>query len=200
MTYAELKAELLARGFDFLGDRAGQFINWARAELDDAYLWPYREASVQGTPAPLVVADLGVVEAVVNVTLNVPLLAYNYRQLLDDYGDLSIAGSPCFWYKATPSGVPEIATYPTSTDTIGVQYWKVTPDLVDDSDTPDSPSRFHGLIVDMAVRRAYRDSDNGAAAADLNAQIDADLRKMVTALMFDSTDATVFVPAEGVDC
>jgi hypothetical protein len=49
MTFAELKTELAARGFDHLSDtRLGQYVNQARAELDGMHMWPYREDSATG--------------------------------------------------------------------------------------------------------------------------------------------------------
>lgn len=186
MNFSELKTELAARGFDYLSDtRLGQYINWARAELDDTELWPYREESATGT-APLSISDLGTIEAVIDTTTSLPLEAWDYRDLLHSYGDLSVDGSPQFYYLANPSGTPEVATYPESSNTIGVQYWEVTPDLTG-TDTPLAPSRFHKIIVDMAARECYRDADNHQAAEALQVQIDRDLWRMREALLVGST-------------
>lgn len=172
MTFADLKAELAARGFDYLTPtRQGYLINAARAEFDGMFLWPWREKSVTGT-APLSITDLGTIEAVINTSRSsAPLSKVDYRTLLDIYGDLSTSGTPSFYYTAWPSGTPEVVTYPTGSDTIGVQYWRVTPDLTG-TDTPASPAQAHYTIVDMAVRRAYRDSDAHDAAGALQPEID----------------------------
>lgn len=173
MDFSELKDELAARGFGYLSDtRLGVYINNARAELDRMYLWPWLEASATGT-SPLTVTDLAAVEAVVNTSQsNAPLYPIDYRTLTEAYGDLSTSGSPSYYYLARPSS-PEVATYPvSSTDTIGVQYWKVTPDLSASSDTPASPEEAHYTIVDLAVRRAYRDSDNHQEAEQIQSEID----------------------------
>lgn len=183
MNFTALKAELAARGFDHLSDtRLGQYVNWGRAELDDLYRWPYREAAVTGT-APLIVTDLGVIEAVTNETSHATLQPADFRGLLEDYGDLSLSGTPSSYYVSWATGVPEVATYPASTNTIGVQYWKVTPDLSAGTDTPLAPTRFHGLIVDLAVRRAYRDRDNHQAAEQLQVEIDRQVQTMIGALL-----------------
>ena len=172
MDFSALKTELAARGFDHLSStRQGYYINAARAELDRMYLWPWREASATGT-APLTISDLAVVEAVTDTTNDTVLTPIDYRTLLHTFPDLSTAGNPTYYYTARPSS-PEVATYPVSSSaTIGVQYWKVTPDLSASSDTPASPTEAHYTIVDLAVRRAYRDSDNHAEAEAIQSEID----------------------------
>jgi hypothetical protein len=183
--FSELIDELQARGFSYLSDtRAGQYINWARSQLDDMYLWPYRETSVTGTSA-LSISDLGTIEAVLNTTQQVPLQPADYRSLLEWHGDLSVSGDPVYYYVAWPSGTPTVATYPSNSDTIGVQYYKVTADLTG-TDDPAAPTRFHGLIVDLAAAKAYRDSDNFQAAEALQADINRQVAVMVDAL-FDQT-------------
>lgn len=173
MNFAALKQELADRGFAHLSDaRRGQYVNWARAALDDLDLWPYRERSATGTP-PLAIADLGVVEMVINMTLTTPLQPVAWQTLVDNYHDLAQDGTPLYYYLAQPDGgSPKVATYPFgSSSTIGVQYWRVTPELAADDDTPLAETRFHGLIVDMAAEQAYRDVDNHDAADRLQARI-----------------------------
>lgn len=203
MTFAELKAELVARGFDSLTTtRQGYYINAARAELDRMFLWPWREKSTTGT-SPLSITDLGTVEAVINTTRSsVPLSKVDYRTLLDAYGDLSVSGSPSYYYIAWPSGTPQVVVFPSNSDTIGVQYWRVTPDLSADSDTPASPSQAHYLIVDIAVRRAYRDNDDHQAAAALQPEIDnavAQLLEQYTPGIPDGPDGYVGVSFQSED-
>lgn len=179
LTFEALKTELGDRGFSDLSDsRRGYYINAARAELDRMHLWPWREASGTGT-APLTVSDLGVIEAVTNETQDYALTRREYRDLVNQYGDISTSGTPSFYYVGWPSGAPVVATYPTSSDTIGVQYWKVTADLADPSDEPDSPDDAHYLIVDLAVRRAYRDVDNHEGADAVQEEIDRQLNDLL---------------------
>lgn len=170
MTFAELVSALQARGFDYLDDTvAGRYVNDAIQALDNLELWPYREASATGV-APLGISDLGTVEAVTNESLHVPLEPREYRSLIGE-GDLSLVGTPVYWYLACPDGVPTVATFPVGTDTIGVQYWRVTPEL-SGADEPAAPARFHSVIVDMAVVRAYLDSDNPESASALQSFVD----------------------------
>jgi hypothetical protein len=194
VNFSELKTELAARGFDYLSDtRLGQYINQAVAELDETELWPYREESVTGT-APLAISDLGTIEQVINVSQsNRSLDPGEYGDLVAMFGDLSVDGTPSYYYVAWPSGVPTVATYPESSDTIGVQFYRVTGEMTGSSDTPAAPTRFHGLIVSIAVREAYRDSDNHQAAEALQAQIDRDLNRMRAALFTDQVQGASFI-------
>jgi hypothetical protein len=183
MNFAALKTELAARGFDGLSaTRLGYYINDARQQLDNSHLWPYREASVTGT-APLSVSDLGTIEAVTNESAHYPLTPATYQVLLDSFGDIGIAGMPEFFYVAWNNGTPEVATYATNGNTIGVQYWRRTPDLVADGDTPLAPADYHQIIVNLAVQRAYLDSDNIGAAQGLDAWVQARMADMVQSLL-----------------
>jgi hypothetical protein len=191
MNFAALKQALSDRGFSFLTTaRLGQYINWARAELDDRAQWPYREAFLTGS-APLTVGDLGQVEEVVDLSTNATLTRSSYGDLAEQFSDLSLGGTPIYWYPATPGGTQEIATYPAATGSIGVQYWRITPDLIDDTDIPLAPSRFHKLIVDIAAREAYRDSDDHQNAEQLQVQIERDVERMVESLLLDQIPSRI---------
>lgn len=196
-----MKTELSDRGFAHLSDtRLGVYINNARAELDRMFFWPWREASATGT-APLTIADLGVVEAVVDSNTDLPLRKADYRSLLESFGDLSIVGTPSFYYIAWPSGSPVVATYPDTSGSIGVQYWKVTADLTG-VQTPASPAEAHYTIVDLAVRRAYRDSDNHAASEALQSEIDRAIGELLVQYppgIADGPDAYVGYSGSSVD-
>lgn len=203
MNLAAMQAELTARGFDYLSPtRQTTYINAARAEFDRMYLWPWREKLVTGT-APLTVADLGTISAVVNNSnASYPLAKADYRTLLDSFADLSVSGTPSFYYIAWPSGSPQVTTYPTNANTIGVQYWRVTPDLVNGTDTPVSPSECHYTILDLAVRRAYRDADDHGNAGALQGEIDQAIQQFLVAYppgIQDGPDAYVGVSGASED-
>jgi hypothetical protein len=179
MQFSDLKSEFAERGFDDFSDtRRGSFINQGLRELDRLHLWPWREKSVTGI-APVTVTDLGPIEAVTNESLDYRLQQVQFRDLLDAHGDLSTSGVPDCYYVSRPSGDPVVATYPTGTDTIGIQYWKVTVDLAGASDEPASPDDVHPLIVDLAVVRAYRAKDNHEAARELRAEVDLQIQHLL---------------------
>lgn len=187
MNFSELKTELSDRGFSYLTDtRLGRYVNFARAELDEADLWPYREASAMGQ-SPLAVSDLGVIESVLDLDTGCPVRPGDFGSLQNTYGDLTVMGRGGYYYIAWPAGVPTIATVPTDLSNIGVQYWKISPDLTG-TQTPLAPARFHNIYVDMAVRMAYRDSDNHEAAEALGAQIERDTMRMRRALGIQQID------------
>lgn len=178
MNFTALKAELAARGFNHIGDpRLGQFINEARATLDGMFPWPYRYASTTGT-APLTIANLGVVDAVFSPTSE-PLPIMDQREVWQLYTSAVPAGTPEVAYVI--SGTVYVA--PTSTGTIGVNYYKVPPDLSSGTDVPLSPSQFHPLIVRMAQQLAYIDTDNTGAAAALQPWVDQGVQQMVAQLI-----------------
>ena len=177
LDFSTLKTELSDRGFSRLTDaRLGYYINAARAELDRMYLWPWRESSVTGT-SPVSVSDLAVIEAVTNETQDYQLEVRQWRELQQQYGDLSASGDPEFYYTARPAGVLTVATYRTNSDSIGIQYWKVTADLSASGDEPAGPDEAHLLIVDIAQQRAsgreVGDWETSAALQpEINRQVD----------------------------
>lgn len=184
MTYQELQVELSARGFTYLSfTRLNQYINWARAELDDADAWEYRRTSQTGA-APLTIADLGWIQGVQHVSTKAQLQPIDRESLADRVDDLTVTGTPIYYY--VDAGT--VTTYPVATGSITVRYYKVPADMTDTAESPLAPSRFHKIIVDIAVRMAYRDADNHEAAEQLQAQIDRDLARMRLALMMTNTD------------
>lgn len=201
MDFSALKTELSDRGFARLTDaQRGVLINRARAELDELATWPYRETSVTGTP-PLAITDLGEVDAVFDQSTSIsrPLTRRSYAELVNDYGHLSLVGFAEFWYKATPAGVPTVATYPVVSTTIGVQYWKVPVDLSASTDTPASPARFHGLIVLIAERMALASKGDKGSAEAVQVEVDRWVRRMRVALLPDDALAFQVVTDASVD-
>lgn len=203
MTFAELTQELSDRGFAHLdATRRGRFVNWACSRLDRMARWPYREMSATGSP-PLAIADLGVIEMVINAGTNLAIPPANWQNLVESYGDLSVAGAPLFYYLAQPGGgSTEVATFPVgASDLISVQYWKVTSELSGASDEPLSPSDFHDLIVDMACQYGYRDAGDWASADALQPAINERKAEMLAELLVrQAQGADIFVAPIGDDC
>lgn len=180
MNFSDLTTELLARGNDHLGStRAGQYINRAYHRINNMYRWPYREEGGIGI-APVIVPNLGQVEAVTNQSQgDYPLEESSYKDLTEWFGDLATTGSPRYWYRAYVNDDPIVATYPVSTtDIIGVQYWKILPDL-SGTTTPELPSRYHLVIVDLAQQMAYRDMAAHAMAEAMRPEINQQILEMM---------------------
>src|ERR1044072_2569080 len=157
MTFAELRQEMRRRFPKLDADRITAYINYARQELDATEWWPYLEVNISD-PAPLELDDLGVVVTVQDVNRD-PLVPSDVRWLVNEFGSLSADGWPQYYYVQSPAGVPTIRTYPVNTDEITVRYMKVSTDVSASTDTPLAPPQFHRIILDMAARDAYRDSD-----------------------------------------
>jgi hypothetical protein len=191
MQFSALKQELSDRGYDDLSDtRLGNFINQGRAELDNMYNWPYRLATATGA-SPLTITDLGTVEEVANTAIaGSPSLDYaDRRSLRDSYGDITITGSPAFFF--IDNGV--VRTYPVG-GTLSVRYYKRTPLLALTTDTPLAPVDYHMLYVDFAVRWAAKD---GMQPDGLSADIQRQLTVMVNDLFGQQLVGSDLVPVGG---
>lgn len=164
MQYVDLRTELARRGFDYLTDAAlGQYINDAyRIDICEAEEWPFLRSSTSGT-APLTTSDLRTVESVIDTTQGLRLMPLDTREITNYLDtDLTTTGAPVYYYL---SASQTISVYPANTsDTISVRYWKVATVLSADADEPVFDSRWHSLIVDAAVARAYEDDDEWDAA------------------------------------
>ena len=191
MDFAALKTELSDRGFAYLSDaRRGQYINWARAELDAMFAWPYRLTFATGPDSgATIISDLDQVKAAyLETTPNTQLELVDRWWLLDRYGDLATTGTPSFAY-VTEGSSTAVAPFPVGAGDVNlhVLYYRVPTDLSVSTDTPLAPPRYHGLYVDLAVEQAYRDSDNHAAAESLRVAIERKLGTMVKDLLIDGT-------------
>jgi hypothetical protein len=164
LTFAELKTELQARGFDYLSDtRQGYFLNRSYQEMAGSADYPWLESTASGA-APLAITDLRTIESVVDSTAANRLSPLDRRNIMENDDTLATTGTPSVYYLTTGTTV---AVYPTSTNTLSVRYWKAPTDLTSASDSPGFPARFHHLIVDGATYFAYLDSDNFEAAGSV---------------------------------
>src|SRR4051812_4753715 len=111
-TLLTVRTEVLARGFEQLTPtRANRLINDAYAWLVNKALWPFRDTTVTQAP-PITINDLGLIGSVTDTANgNRPLTPLDRRTLLERYGDITTAGTPCYFYvegksvvKAFPTG------------------------------------------------------------------------------------------------
>lgn len=167
-----MRQELSDRGFAQLTPtRLGRLINRARSRVDLTNVWSYRTTTTTSIAS---ITDIGQVESVVNTTKNYPLEEVGYLDLVEWFNNLATTGSPKYWYR-TNAGV---ATYPVTTDTITVRYWKVPPDLSADGDTPTAPARFHQLYVDVAQQFALSEQRDWEGAQTMQGHIDRSIGLM----------------------
>lgn len=191
-TYADMTQELADRGFDYLSaTRRGNFITWAYQELDEAAQWPWRSNVTTGA-APLNYAGIGggtIVDEVIDTTNKQALTPATMDDLLENFGDLSTAGTPQYWYAdIVSSGTSQIKVYPAAAVNLQVIGYRQP---TDPATSILMPTRWLRLVVDIAVRMAYRDADNHEAAAALAQQIENDKMNMLNALMFPATPNSV---------
>jgi len=172
---SEARAELSARGFDYLPvPRQTLMLNDALQEIEDFHEWPWLTKTVTGA-TPLQISDL---KAVLKVYDS------NNNELtgLDDADPFSPAdtGTPTNWWIDDTSGTPTIVAYPVGSATITVRYERDSSDLTSDGSSPDIPSQYNRIWLDLAVALAYEDSDNFAAAAQIRNRAQLRLTQLVT--------------------
>lgn len=175
-TFADLKTELAARGFNRLSAaRQGQFINQAYHEINEQAEWPYLETVTSGT-APLTISDVRQVLYVIDTTTKVKLRPMDVEHVTEFDADFSTAGvpqtagSPDKWWL---DGMTTLRVHPANTtDTIAVRYIKNAAELTG-TDTPLIPTRFQYHIVDVAqamasAETASDDRDQGVVRAEVD--------------------------------
>jgi hypothetical protein len=166
--------ELAARGFDYLPtSRMTIMLNRALTDFGDYYNWPWLRKTASGT-APLTITDLKYVLKVFDQTGS-ELFG------MSDFADVDVTqtGTPDSWWIDDTSGSPVMVAYPVGTVTFSIRYIAEAPLLSASTDTPLVPARYHPLWVDLAVIRAYLDSDNFAAASALRQDTEAALQRLV---------------------
>lgn len=177
MNFAELCTEVADMGFhDVPRTRVERWVNQSYLELSDYRRWTFTEATTSGN-TPLTVADLGAIRSV-RITSSGVLLYHEYRYTLLAMGkDLALAGTPTRYYI---TGGTIVTGWPATATGVTVEYWKVPAELTG-TDTPVVPTRYHDLIVQGAVRRAYEDAGDLERAEAMEAKRQAGLSLLVAA-------------------
>jgi hypothetical protein len=164
--------EVRERGFfELPDDRLTVLLNQAKNTFEDFYPWPWLETVVTGT-APLTVNDLKQILYVRDSTNDIELLGLPAQQIIVGDDDIAQTGTPTHWWL---DGEEEINVWPVSAVSLEVRYIKESPELAATTDIPLIPARYHNSWVDLAVIRAYIDSDRFAAVQGLKQIVDADL-------------------------
>lgn len=175
MNLGEARTEFGDRGFDGVlsSARMNFYLNRALTDFGDYYAWPWLRKTATGA-APLTISDLKYVRSVYDSTGN-----EMFGLDVNEDVDLTTTGSPSYWWIDDTSGSAVITAYPVGTVTLRVSYVAEAPLLSADSDVPLMPVRYHMTWIDLAVMRAYRDSDNFAAASALQQVVNADLERLI---------------------
>lgn len=180
MTLAEIRTAVQARGFSHIGNtELDRWINQAYQELCEEAQWPFLEVSTTGT-APLAIADLRTVLSVSDTTQGTVLEHRDRRDLVELDPEMNETGTPEYFFLSDNT----VSVYPlNTTDTIAVRYIEVPDELDDDADVPDVPERYHELIVDGAVIRCYKTSDEWDVANALRVDWEAGVGRMRRAIL-----------------
>lgn len=179
MTYAELKQELVDRGYDYLSTaRLGRFVQRSYRTICARQDWPFLQTTKEGT-APLEISDLRKVLSVTDSTNDTVLRGMDRRWLAMTYPDLPDEGNPSYWYLEDDT----LKVYPASTSvTLSVRYIK-RPAELGESDEPLFPEEYQYLIVDMAATHCLRDNDEYEEARALKLDVDDSVREMAADLL-----------------
>lgn len=162
-TFAELKTEVLAYGFDAnaYSTRVGNWLNEAQARI--ARRLNLRElattttvTTVAGTTAYSLPGDFIRVEAVIDQTSGNSFLLD--PRPAEHLRDLSFSGRPQY-YSLGAEGLL-VWPNPDAAYTLEARYFKNPPQMSADGDVPGIPGDYHDLLVSYALSRAYRSEDD----------------------------------------
>jgi hypothetical protein len=196
MNFRELQDELFDRGTNYLEDtgggtdRAARWLNQAYQEILAAQSWPFlHTVAVSGLSAGFItIPDLRKILLVTNLENTTKLRRVSLEDLVAEGHNVNDTGIPEYYWTVFGQTVN---AYPVG-GTLQVNYIKrVSP--MSGTDEPIFDAQYHDLIVDRAMVKAYKDTDNFEAAAALMEEFNLGLRAMTEDYMMDSRDVT-FIP------
>jgi len=160
MNLGTLRAELQARGYDYLSSaRCTTLINMAVNEICNFMPWPFLEATSGPAVSPLTISNLARILSVTNVdgVYKTDLAPADRRFILQTDPNLEETGPPqVYWLEGNV-----VTVWPSSiTDAVTVRYVQNPTDLSSDSDTPLIPTGYHDLIIHGAHCQALIDNDD----------------------------------------
>jgi len=166
LNLGQARTALGLRGFDYLtAPQQTYMLNTAKDELEDLWEWPWLQATAAG-PTPLTLADFKLMLTVASGGLE--LLGLDLRQVAQDGTDLSLLGTPAYWWL---EGTNILHAWPGDGTPVTLAYLRESPALINSSDQPWIPARYQPLWIDLAVCEAYKDSDNYTASQALRADV-----------------------------
>lgn len=167
-----LKAEVFARGFSYLNDlgagdaRVTRWINDAIHVVDREENWLFNVQLTTGAIYPsLTLPRVLDVVGVANTVTNDPLTHTTREQIIASYGTTSgEPGTARYWYRTATGilGYPQDPSAPAHQ----VTWYASGPDLVAGADAPLMPDEYRMIIVELACRQAFRDTNAYEAAGD----------------------------------
>ena len=166
----QIRAELLAHGFQYLGNEAGRangFVERAVEEIIQEHEFSFRERYVIAVPGDPI-TGLGKIEQV-SLEDGTILEPRRLSDLREQYGRVDEEGVPRYYYSW---GAETIYVYPASTENIAVHHYTISgwvdvegsvPESAADSDEPIIPAGFRDLILLLALCYAREDVESPEA-------------------------------------
>jgi len=174
VTFADITAEMAARGSEAGATRNGVWANVAYRMIVNAHDWPFTITATTGTVdaggvavstfrKAIVVGDLGSTALPPGRRLH----KITYEEIAEDIEgeDIVVAGTPEFWWYDGAAGL--INTFPKG-GTIYARYYQRLAPLTGVQE-PVFDEEYHNLIVDRAMVEVHKDSSEwDVATAALN--------------------------------
>ena len=182
-TLAELRAEVLARGFDYLDDTAGatrltRAINTAVSKVCRQDSWPFLQATGSGDGELAIGAFYHHPEDV--RCDNRPLLRRTRQELAREGADFTRTG--CAHSYFVDDG-DTIVPFPLDEGVISA-VWRHRPDkLVNGDDVCIVPSDYDDVVIDAAVRELEKDRHNWSAVQALAVEFETQIAEMRDSLL-----------------
>lgn len=171
MTFEEIRAEVSARGYQYVTEaRLNTWIRQAYEWVCAQEPWPFLETETTAA-APLTLSDLSQVLFVSHED-NI-LRGTDIRDIRDLDPSLTETGDPSRWYLDGDT----IKVWPTGTPTIYVRYIRKPPAYADNAE-PLIPSAYQEVLIDGAVVRGLKDNDEYEQAAGLQGIVDNHIQAM----------------------
>lgn len=199
MNFSELKQELFARGTNYLEEdaagqaRAERWLNQAYREILNLHAWPFLQTVATGVTGAGTVSVPDFRKALYVTADDRVLASIRLEELADLPADLTRTGVPVYWYLDGTN----IKTWPSG-GTVVVRYVKRVAPMTGTAD-PVFDEEYHDLIVDGAMLRAYKDSDNFEAYAALRQVYDGALAQMAEDYLLTSRSTSYIDPGDPYD-
>ena len=177
MTFAELRTEVEARGYDYVQpSRIDLWLKQAYEWVCSLQPWPFLEYNATGG-SPLVIMDMTQIMFVAGELGELP--GKDIRDVLSaSENSPDTGGSAVAWYLDQNT----VRTWPESGEQLEVRYIRTPPEY-SDVDTPLVPEAYQELLVDGGVLRGLKDNDEYDTANALQGVIDLNISGMTEALM-----------------
>lgn len=191
MTLSALRTEVVNHGFDNLiisNSQLNQYLNDALAELSAKAQYYGEEqvddfSMVTGTSHYSFPTDMTKLRS---VRITSPLQELTLIDLRDIDRSYSTSGVP-YSYAIDGAGitvfpVPDSA-YPTE-----IRYWQLLNPLINDTDTPGLPPRYHRALTYYAIARCFEREDDPQQATYYQQKWDQAIKDLKADLVFPLTD------------